>query len=345
MLFAVIDCGTTTTRIYLVDADSKQIVASGRRKVGVRDTSITGSRDSLRTGVSELFFEIIENNRIPDNEVSFAIASGMITSEVGLVEVPHLTAPAGLEQLSDGVFEINDNDILPIGRPICFIRGIKNRVSDSNLLGIDNMDFMRGEEAQCIGIMQEYDVSYPSNFVALSSHTKVMYIGPEKKIEASCTTLSGQVREAIISATSIGKSLGPLPDDISDGYTFEDIINTALNSVNSFGLLRSCMMPRFMHVLMRSEVNERQLFLDAAIAADDMKAFKGMRDAGYRSDFYLLYGHENRCRIYEYFLKKTFGDGLIVKKVFKPTDLDRMTVDGAVAIAAHIIHQSKETEE
>lgn len=48
-MFAVIDCGTTNTRIYIVD-QNREILASGSRKVGVRDTSITGSRDALRQG-------------------------------------------------------------------------------------------------------------------------------------------------------------------------------------------------------------------------------------------------------------------------------------------------------
>ena len=71
-MFAVIDCGTTMTRIYIVD-ENQQIIASGRKKVGVRDTSITGSRDTLRSGVTELFFEVLEENRIPDKQVEFAI--------------------------------------------------------------------------------------------------------------------------------------------------------------------------------------------------------------------------------------------------------------------------------
>ena len=78
-MFAVIDCGTTMTRIYIVN-EQKQIIASGRKKVGVRDTSITGSRDALRDGVTELFFEVLRDNDIPDEQVQFAIASGMITS-------------------------------------------------------------------------------------------------------------------------------------------------------------------------------------------------------------------------------------------------------------------------
>ena len=48
-MFAVIDCGTTMTRIYIVD-ENQQIIASGRKKVGVRDTSITGSRIPCAAG-------------------------------------------------------------------------------------------------------------------------------------------------------------------------------------------------------------------------------------------------------------------------------------------------------
>ena len=66
-MFAVIDCGTTMTRIYIVD-ENQQIIASGRKKVGVRDTSITGSRDTLRSGVTELFFEVLEENRLSAEE-------------------------------------------------------------------------------------------------------------------------------------------------------------------------------------------------------------------------------------------------------------------------------------
>lgn len=38
-MFAVLDCGTTTTRVYIVD-ENRSILASGREKVGVRDTAI-----------------------------------------------------------------------------------------------------------------------------------------------------------------------------------------------------------------------------------------------------------------------------------------------------------------
>lgn len=338
-MFAVIDCGTTMTRIYMVD-DTRKIIASGRRKVGVRDTSITGSRDVLRNGVTELFFEILRENSIQESAVKFAIASGMITSEVGLIDIPHLVAPVGLSQLSDSLVEVNDPAVLPIGRPVYFIRGIRNRYPENaRAQDLRNIDFMRGEEVQCIGIMRGHQLPYPCNLVALSSHTKIMHINSSRQIEASSTTISGQFYEAILHSTNIGKSLIPVEGETPGGYTDEELIAVAADCVRHAGLGRTMLMPRFLQVLLHTDSRERQLFIDAAIAADDMKAFHEMRSSGYDSDYYLLYGHENRCKLYSYMLHQEFGSHLTIESVYRQEELDRLTVDGSIAVALHNIHK------
>ncbi len=336
-MFAVIDCGTTMTRIYIVD-QTERIVASGRRKVGVRDTSITGSRDTLRIGITELFFQVLRENGIADYDVRFAIASGMITSEIGLIELPHIVAPAGLRELAENIVEIKDGDILPIGRPVYFIRGIRNHYpKEATARDLRRIDFMRGEEVQCIGIMREYQLPYPCNLVALSSHTKIMYINPQRQIEASSTTISGQFYEAILHSTNIGKSLVSVDGEISGGYTSEALIEIAMDCVEHAGLGRTMLMPRFLQVLLRTDSHERQVFVDAAIAADDMKAFGEMREQGYRSEYYLLYGHESRCKIYADMLRKKLGPQLTIKSIYEQRELDSLTVKGAVSVALDLV--------
>ena len=296
-MFAVIDCGTTMTRIYMTDG--REVLASGRKKIGVRDTSITGSRDALRKGVTELFFEILENSGIEESQISFAIASGMITSEIGLIEIPHLVAPVGLEQLTRGIVKVTDPAVLPIGRPVYFIPGIRNNYPlPPKAQDLRQVDFMRGEEVQCIGILGSHNLSTPCNIVALSSHTKVMYINGAGQIEASSTTISGQFFEALLSSTSIGKSIADTPGEEPGGYSYEELVRIAADCVRHAGLGRTCMMPRFLQVLMRSNSDERRTFIDAAIAADDLNAFHEMREQGYLSDRYLLYGHKSRCELY-----------------------------------------------
>ncbi|WP_297718301.1 2-dehydro-3-deoxygalactonokinase [Intestinimonas sp.] len=332
-MFAVIDCGTTMTRIYIVDENS-QIIASGRTKVGVRDTSITGSRDKLRNGVTQLFFEILEEHHIPDDQVEFAIASGMITSEVGLIEIPHLVAPVGLYQLSQGIMEINDPSVLPIKRPVYFVRGVRNHYPEgARAHDLRQVDFMRGEEVQCIGIMNSRTLPYPCNIVALSSHTKVMYINRQAQIEASNTTISGQFYEAIVNSTNIGKSIIPVEGEEAGGYSDEELMEIAVDCVRHAGLGRTMLMPRFLQVLMKTNSHERQVFIDAAIAADDLNAFREMREQGYDSNYYLLYGHESRCKMYTYMLRREFGAELTVESIFDKEELDRLTVTGSIAVA------------
>ena len=332
-MFAVIDCGTTTTRIYIVDKE-KKIVASGRTKVGVRDTSITGSRDKLRNGVTDLFFKVLEENQIPDEQVKFAIASGMITSEIGLIDIPHLVAPVGLQQLAEGIEKVDDESVLPIGRPVYFVRGVRNHYPDNaRARDLRQVDFMRGEEVQCIGIMESRKVPFPCNLVALSSHTKIMYINENRQIGASNTTISGQLYEALNNATNIGKSIIPIKGEKAGGYSFEELVEVAMDCVEHAGLARTMLMPRFLQVLMQSSGNERQLFIDAAIAADDLHAFREMREQGYVSDYYLFYGHEIRCKLYTYMLKKVFGDHIVVESIYDKDELDQLTVTGSIAVA------------
>lgn len=332
-MFAVIDCGTTNTRIYIVDKH-KKIVASKAKKVGVRDTSITGSRETLRNGITELFFQLLEEEKIPDGSVDFAIASGMITSEIGLLEIPHLVAPAGIKELSEGILEVNDETVLPIHRPVYFIRGIRNHYSDdARVQDLRDVDFMRGEEVQCAGLITQLEIKEPCSIVALSSHTKVMYIDKQKRIAASNTTISGQFYEALLHSTNIGKSLVETEGEEPGGYTYEELVDTALDCVEHAGLGRTLLMPRFLQVLLKTDSRERDIFANAAIAADDLKAFEEMRNKGYDSSRYIFYGHESRCKMYEYLLKKRFGDGLLIESIYDKEEIGRLTVQGAIAIA------------
>lgn len=339
-MFAVIDCGTTYTRIFIVDQE-KNIVASGKRKVGVRDTSITGSRDKLRNGVTELFFEVLENHQIDSKDVSFAIASGMITSEVGLIEIPHLVAPVGLQALSENIKEVNDPAVLPIGRPVYFIRGIRNNYGDhAKAQDLRHIDFMRGEEVQCIGML-ERNPEVPCSIVALSSHTKVMYINEQGEITSSLTTISGQFYEALINSTNIGKSIIHTDGEPAGGYTYEELVDIATECTQHAGLGRTLLMPRFMQVLLTTNSDERDIFVNAAIAADDMKAFDEMRDFGYANDDYIFYGHESRCKMYGYMLKKRYGEQLRITSIFKQDEIDALTVQGSIAVALEKIQKGR----
>lgn len=336
-MYAIIDSGTTNTRIYIMD-DEHQVITSGSKKVGVRDTSITGSRDKLKNGVSSLFFEILEENGIDEKQVKFAIASGMITSEIGLIEIPHLIAPIGLKELSESIEKIEDENVLPISRPLYFIRGIKNNFpTDARVHDLRSIDFMRGEEVQWVGAIKMKNISEPCNVVTLSSHTKIMHINSEQQVDHMITTLSGQFFEAITSSTNIGKSVRPLNNEQDNIYSQKEIIEVAMSCVEKAGLGRTLLMPRFMETLLDTNSKERILFLSAAIAADDMKAFDEMIGMGYGAERYIFYGHKIRCELYEQMLRLKYGKDILVESISDKEDVDNLTIQGVIQIAQGII--------
>ena len=89
MYFASIDCGSTNSRIYILD-EKGVLLGKTFRSVGVRDTSIHGSNYHLKTNLECAFYEAVEAAGLDQRDISFVISAGMITSELGLLEVPHL---------------------------------------------------------------------------------------------------------------------------------------------------------------------------------------------------------------------------------------------------------------
>lgn len=339
-MYAIIDSGTTNTRIYILD-DHHRILASGSKKVGVRDTSITGTRDKLKNGVASLFFEVLKENKIAESQVKFAIASGMITSEIGLIEIPHLVAPIGLKELSEGIEKVEDNNVLPISRPVYFIRGIKNNFPpNATIHDLRLTDFMRGEEVQWIGAIKMKNISEPCNVVTLSSHTKVMHIDGNQRFVHSITTLSGQFFEAITASTNIGKSIKLIENERENTYTQKEIIGVAKMCVEKAGLGRTMLMPRFMETLLDTTSQERIWFLDAAIATDDMKAFDEMAALGFGTNRYILYGHELRCELYTEMLRLQYGNDLTIESISAKEDIDNLTIQGVISIAQDVIQRN-----
>ena len=120
-----IDGGTTNTRCILWNS-SRQRIDEQKREVGVRNTAIDGNNSKLKNAVKECLEQLLEDHSLTYDNINHIIASGMITSDVGIVVVPHLTAPADLEQIARSTVAIRLPEICPI--PIHFIPGIKTHV-------------------------------------------------------------------------------------------------------------------------------------------------------------------------------------------------------------------------
>jgi 2-dehydro-3-deoxygalactonokinase len=335
MFFATIDCGTTNSRVYLLNQDLA-IVGKGSQKIGVRDTVVHGSNQVLKDGLADLFRRTVEEAGLALSDVRLAITSGMITSELGLLEIPHLRAPAGVAQLAQSVTYVDDRKIFPLEIPILFIRGIKNVYPDeATYRQIRQIDFMRGEETQIAGLLSlRPNLERPLTVVVLSSHTKYISVSAHGQILGSLTTLSGQVFEAIQAATSIGKSIA-LPDGCPEEDFFEaEVVDAAHEAVVHAGFLRTLLMPRFLDVLLHAPVHVRRLFTEAAIGTEDLKALAEFPMAGFPTDTtFVLVGQQGRCRVLRHLLETHYKPARAVSCITDVEEIDRLSIHGAIAVA------------
>lgn len=337
MNYITLDCGTTNSRAYLVTA-SGEVLGKKTRHVGVRNTSMTGSNDYLLKQLRQMIAQLRAEH--PEAEPVGAIfSSGMITSEIGLAELPHLTAPCGLAELAQGLTRMVHLSLTPEEIPIYFVRGIKNRCMEAQedpFSQLNRLDFMRGEETQIIGLLKRDGCRFPTTVLVLSSHSKYIPVDRDGKILGSLTTASGQAYAAILEGTFVGKSIqqGEKDPPQPENYFDEEIVKAAMEAVRETGLMRSLMFPRFLDVLLDTRWYQRKLYFEAAVAADDMRALDGLKQFGnaVSGDFCII-GQPERCRLYSRLLREAYPDGEIT--ILSDTaQVDRLSIDGILEIAA-----------
>jgi 2-dehydro-3-deoxygalactonokinase len=330
-MIGIIDCGTTNTRVYILN-NQGEVVSKSYKKVGVRDTSISGSRDILKAGLKEAFLDAVGKAGLTLEDIEYAVASGMITSEIGLIDLPHLIAPAGIAELSENVKVIYDEEVFPLDLPIVFIRGIKNNYGDIGISDIRKIDFMRGEETQVMGLLKNKKLKLPMNVIVLSSHTKLIHINAQGQIAGSITTISGQIYEAIRKETIIGSCIKSEGEEKE--FFSKEILQMAYDSVQNAGFLRTMIMPRFMQVLLDTEWYEREFFTGATIAAEDIQILNEAQGyLGYSLDTdFVLVGQQSRCKIYEELIREKVSNSQSIQSISDKEDVDALAIEGVLEI-------------
>src|SRR6218665_3720270 len=192
------------------------------------------------------------------------LASGMITSNVGLFELAHLPVPAGLKELAAGMQQA----LLPqvCARPIWFVPGVRNPVADIGLHDCEAMDMMRGEEAETMGLIERLKIAAPALIVLPGSHTKFVLLDAQQRIANCVTTLSGELLQVITHDTIVADSLG---SDFADRIEPEMLFAGA-RSARSLGLGRACFMVRNLGQFTRHDRNARANFLLGAVLGADL---------------------------------------------------------------------------
>ena len=183
--YITVDGGTTNTRLYLVRDGS--IACAKRLSVGARNGDA-----ALKSAIKQALAELLCENGLEEKDVAAMIASGMITSEYGICNLPHITAPAGVKELHNAIFETVIEDISEI--PFVFIRGVKKECTY-----FDEADVMRGEETELIGMYKANTDS--CLYVLPGSHSKHVSVDNRGRIVDFRTMMTGELFAAVIQHT------------------------------------------------------------------------------------------------------------------------------------------------
>lgn len=325
-IFAIIDGGTSNIRVILATEES--ILAKGYSRIGAKDRVVQRDKEVLLTGIKAALGEClrkVDERRLEPGDVNFCIILGMLTSNVGLLDLEHLTAPVGVEQLARGLVQERIPELLPC--PIFFIRGVKNAVDPKRRPDfVRQIDSMRGEETQTMGIIDLLpDLPLPTLITFLSSHTKYVRVGEQGQITGALTTMSGQIFDAIKHNTYLSRYI---PDDsvIRLEEITQDDLWDGITGERQMGFLRAIHMPRFMDVVLRASMERCYSYLQGTLIGSDLRSFSFFRevmDIDFKSLVFI--GNNNRPGLYREVFKNVVDPNMPIYA------LDEENLEEAVA--------------
>ena len=238
MLAIAIDGGTTNTRAVVLK--DRKVWGSARRAIGARDRARDVGHSALQQAITECIREASMLAGIKPAETDLLCASGMLTSNVGLLDLAHVPAPVSLADLARSVEPRVFPGIDP--RPIHFVRGVK-LVDFQDRPGVGEM--MRGEETEAFGILALTHHPAPFWLVLPGSHTKLILVDADERIVDLRTSLTGEMIGVLSKHTVLA---GSLPAELPE-HPDSNLVQRGADWARQLGLLGSVFQTRIAQIL------------------------------------------------------------------------------------------------
>ena len=254
--YLTVDGGTTNTRVSLVE--NERIVTTRKiergAKAGIDD------RDGLKIALRDTIRTILVEASLNESDICRILASGMITSEFGLIELPHVSAPAGIGMLHETIAHTEIPEVTSI--PFSFIRGVK---VDSEIL--DKFDMMRGEETELCGLMASLGAEYGDRciYVLPGSHSKIVSVDAEGRIADFSTMLTGEMIAALSQGTILKDAVDLSTSDFDSAY-----LNEGYEYAHQSGLNKALFKTRILKNRFKKSPKEVYSFFIGAVLADEI---------------------------------------------------------------------------
>ncbi len=218
--YIAIDGGTTNTRVHLII--SGVVTNTVKLNMGVRIN--TNGTDKYKAELKKAISVILSSNNLAEKDIKRVICSGMITSDLGLLTLPHLTLPCGIEEIANATEVASFPEITSI--PFVFVRGLK---TDST--SFENADMMRGEEAELMGLCEKLEEN--CLYVLPGSHSKLIETDKDGKIVSFSTEMTGELIEAMSSHTILNGSIDLKSSSLDTSFLEKGFLYAKENGVNA----------------------------------------------------------------------------------------------------------------
>ena len=261
MLILAIDGGTSKTRACVVSSE-RGVLSSAAVNAGVADVARTGERNVLREAAFDACSRALSQAGAGWGALNRVVASGMITSPLGLYELQHVPAPAGKRELARGSVEV---ELVGFPRPVLFIPGVKSGEGES-------LEIIRGEEVEVVGLLEELTPGGGRTFLFAGSHGKVIETDLSGRVSSIFTFLFGELMRAVAKETILAAFL-PRPPLVEAARAS---LSAGLKDAREHGLGHALFRVRVMGML-ETTAEERGSFLFGACAEPAVRRLKGSR--------------------------------------------------------------------
>jgi 2-dehydro-3-deoxygalactonokinase len=262
-----VDAGTTNTRAWLLHGE--RVLGRRETPVGARDTARDGHNGRLKASLRDALNALLHErpDEVPPPRV--IAAAGMITSAQGLLEVPHVPAPAGPAELAAAARQSTYPQVSYL--PFVFIPGVRTAARPGAATPIGAVDVMRGEETLCAGLRRQGLLSPGGSLLNLGSHWKLVRLDADGRVAWSVTSLAGEMIQAVRSQTVLASSVpeGPLaePEAVA--------LAEGMEEARRAGLPRALFAVRLLELAGRSTPAGRLSFLVGAFIGADLDGLRG----------------------------------------------------------------------
>ncbi|MDO6810734.1 2-dehydro-3-deoxygalactonokinase [Zobellia galactanivorans] len=194
--FISCDWGTSNFRLRLINTETLDVLSEHTTDMGIKKCFLQFKSQS-ELGQDQFFAAYLKEQlkilNIPEDDDSLIVASGMLSSSIGMKELNYATIPFSFDGM-DLRSELIAFDSMP---DVLLVSGVCSEA-----------DVMRGEEIQAVGLAEELTVHKSGTLLLPGTHSK--HIRFEKgNFKGFTTFMTGELFEIISKHSILSASLEP----------------------------------------------------------------------------------------------------------------------------------------